>query len=67
MIGTIKNDICPNCGGTKGKNWDELADDERTVAIARLGETPFAPEKMKKHRVCSRCFRVIASDNETLA
>ena len=47
---------CPKCGSLRLKGWDELNDDEKTVARVLPASATTPSAERKKHRYCTRCW-----------
>jgi len=63
--GSDLTNICPRCGSSGLKRWDEL-DDEQKFLVERLpGSADSQPKERKKHRFCVRCwFEEMVESNE---
>lgn len=52
----MQEKICPNCGASKMKTWEELTDEQKFLVERLPANTDYTPEQRKKHRFCERCF-----------
>ena len=48
--------ICPRCGSSKMKSWEELTDEERFLAARLPLSADYTLDARKKHRFCTRCW-----------
>ncbi len=56
MKGLEQQNICPQCGAPKMKNWEDLTDDEKFLVERLPLNTEFSSAQRKKHRFCKRCW-----------
>ncbi len=56
--------MCPNCGCTKTKSWDELDSDELILVDKLPLNTEYSPEERKTHLFCRRCCYEFVLKNE---
>ena len=48
---------CPRCGEGQLRGWDELSEEERTVARSLSGSVDYSPgEREAMHRWCTNCW-----------
>lgn len=48
--------ICPNCGATKMKDWDDLDFEEKIIAERLPASAEFTRKERKQHRFCVKCW-----------
>jgi len=53
--GFASNRLCPRCGSVL-KSWNELTQDDQTLAERLPAFADFPLETRKKHRFCRRCW-----------
>ena len=56
MKGLAQEKICPQCGASKMKNWQDLNDDQKFLVERLPLNTDYTPDQRKKHRFCERCW-----------
>lgn len=56
MKGLAQENICPQCGTAKLKNWQDLTDEQKFLVERLPLNTDFTPAQRKKHRFCERCW-----------
>ncbi len=56
MKGLAQEKICPQCGASKMKNWQDLSADQKLFVESLPLNTDYTPGQRKKHRFCERCF-----------
>jgi hypothetical protein len=56
MKGLTNENICPQCGAPKMKNWEDLTDEQKFLVERLPLNTDFTLKQRKKHRFCERCW-----------